>query len=110
MPFVVIFMKYPSYVVNTVVKKALESVQKNLFPDDDSLYEVLVRSAWKVTEDGLRALSVCRVKEGKLEETLKSIYKEMIYYSEIEGYESSVEVWGTWQEAFEAMGIEIPEM
>jgi hypothetical protein len=110
MPFVIISMKYPSHITNTVVQKAVESAQKNLFPDDDSLYEVLVRSAWKTTEEGLRGLSVCRVKEGKLEETLKSIYKEIVYFSGIEGYETSVEVWGTWREAFEAMGMEIPEM
>jgi len=32
----------------------------------------------------------------------------MVYFSEIEGYESSVEVWGTWQEGFEALGVEPP--
>jgi hypothetical protein len=44
----------------------------------------------------------------KLELTLKSIYNEMLYFSELDGLETSVEVWGTWREAFEVMGLEIP--
>jgi len=108
MPHIVLFMKYPSHIVNKVVQKAVEAVQKNLFPDDESIQETLVRSAWKSSEDGLRALSVTLVKEGKLEEALKSVYKELVYFSEIEGFESSVEVWGTWREAFETMGMEPP--
>ena len=108
MPHIVIFMKYPNHLVRKVVQKALETVQKNLFPDDEAIQETLVLSAWKSTEDGTRALSVTRVKEGKLEEALKAVYKEMVYFSEIEGYEISVEVWGTWQEGFEALGIEAP--
>ncbi len=109
MPHIVMFMKYPTHIVREVVQKALESVQKNLFPDDESIQETLVLSAWKSTEDGLRALSVTRVKEGKLEEALKMVNKEMVYFSEIEGFETSVEVWGTYQEAFEALGMELPE-
>jgi hypothetical protein len=108
MPHIVIFMKYPSHIINEVVQKALEAIQKNMFPDDESVQETLVLSAWKSTEDGMKALSVTNVKEGKLEEALKSVYKEMAYYSNIEGYEITIEVWGTWQEAFEAMGMETP--
>ncbi len=109
MPHIVIFMKYPTRIVKKVAQKSLEALQKNLFPDDESIQETLVLSAWIATEDGIRKLSVTRVKEGKVEEALKAVYKEMIYFSEIEGYEISVEVWGTWQEGFEALGMEIPE-
>ncbi|NVM38296.1 MAG: hypothetical protein HWN81_22065 [Candidatus Lokiarchaeota archaeon] len=108
MPHIVIFMKCPSHVVAKVVQKAMEARQKNLFPDDESIQENLVLSAWKTCEDGVQFLSVTLVKEGKLEEALKAIYKEMIYYSEIEGYELSIEVWGTMQEGFEALGMESP--
>jgi len=101
-------MKYPNHLVREVVQKALEAMQKNLFPDDESIQETLVLSAWRTTEDGFRALSVTRVKEGKLEVALKMVNKELVYYSDIEGYEASVEVWGTWQEGFESLGMEIP--
>ena len=91
--------------LNNLWKKVIYGVW---FPDDESIQETLVLSAWKSTEEGIRALSVTSVKEGKLEEALKSVYKEMAYFSEIDGYEISVEVWGTYQEAFEALGIELP--
>jgi hypothetical protein len=91
------------------VKKALEARQKNLFPDDESIQEVLVHSAAKVTEDGIKGLSVTLVKEGKLEEALNSIMKEIAYFSEIEGFESSIEVWATMQEGFQAYGMEPPK-
>jgi hypothetical protein len=110
LPYIVIFVKCPSHIIGKFTQKALEAVKKNLFPDDESLQELRVRSAWKTTEDGVRFLSVTSVKEGKLEEALKLVNKEIIYYSDIEGFESSVEVWGTWQEGFEAMGLEIPSM
>lgn len=106
----VMFMKCPSHVINKIVQKTLESMQKNLFPDREDLYEVLVRSTWKFTDEGLEGISITHVKEGKLEEALKSAYKEMVYFSEVEGFEASIEVWGTWQELFEAMGMEIPSM
>lgn len=109
MPHIVIFMKFPSHLATTFVKKAIEAMQKNLFPDDESIQETLVQSAGRVYEDGLRLLSVTLVKEGKLEEALKSVNKEMAYYAEIEGVESSVEVWVTAQEGLDAFGIELPE-
>ncbi len=109
MPHIVIFAKCPSHLATTFVKKALEGIKKNLFPDDESIQETLVQSAGKMTEDGLRLLSVTSVKEGKLEEALNIVLKEMVYYSEIEGFESSVEVWHTYQEAMQALGIELPE-
>ena len=108
MPHLVMFMKCPSHVIGNVVKKTIESIQKNLFPDDESIQETLVNSAWKSCEDGITVLSVTRVKEGKLEEALKMVYKELAYYSELEGCEISIEVWGTSQEAAEALGVELP--
>ena len=109
MPHIVIFAKCPSHMATTFVKKAIEGIQKNLFPDDESLQETLVQSAGKFTEDGTRLLSVTRVKEGKLEEALMAVYKEMAFFAEIDGFESSVEVWTTYQEGMQALGLELPE-
>lgn len=110
MPHIVLFVKYPSHLARTVAKKALEVMQKNLFPDDESIQKILVQSAGKLTEDGIRNLSVTLVKEGKLEEALNSTMNELAYFSEIEGFESSIEVWATFQEAFQAYGIEPPQV
>jgi hypothetical protein len=109
MPYIVVFMKCPSHVLRPFVNKAIEAYQKNLFPDDESVQQVIVQSAGKITEDGVRFLSVTLVKEGKLEEAWNSAMKEMVHYSEIEGVESSVEVWATVQEGLQSLGIEIPE-
>jgi hypothetical protein len=91
------------------VTKAIDAIQKNLFPDDETIQETLVQSAGKITEDGVKLLSVTQVKEGKLEEALAVVYKEMSYYSDIEGFESSVEVWATSQEGLQALGMEAPQ-
>ena len=108
MPHIVIIVTCPSHLASKFVEKVLEALKKNMFPDDESKQEALVRSAWKISEDGIKFLSITDVKEGKLEESLKTIYKEMLYYSDIEGFESTVEVWGTWREGFETMGLEPP--
>ncbi|MFQ5832969.1 MAG: hypothetical protein ACE5H4_09725 [Candidatus Thorarchaeota archaeon] len=108
MPHIVIFVKYPSHMANKVIERLLEARKKNLFPDDESIQENLVLSAGKFSEDGIRNMSVTLVKEGKLEEALNSVYKEVAYYSEIEGFEASVEVWVTFQEGLQALGIELP--
>ncbi|MFW9968906.1 MAG: hypothetical protein ACFFDF_01815 [Candidatus Odinarchaeota archaeon] len=110
MPHIITSIKCLSHVTEKFVEKALETIKKNMFPDDESQQEVLVRSAWKISDDGIRFLSITNVKEGKLEESLKRIYKELLYYSEIEDLESNVEVWGTWRESFEALGIEPPSV
>ena len=108
MPHIVIFAKFPSHLTTTVVEKMLEANKKNLFPDDESIQETVVQSAGTFSEDGIRVLSVTLVKEGKLEEALNSARKEQAYYSEIEGFESSIEVWSTLQEGLQAFGMKLP--
>lgn len=56
----------------------------------------------------MRYLSVTRVKEGELGEALKKVHKEFAHYIDIEGFESSIEVWGTAREGLEVAGLEIP--
>ena len=108
MPYIVIFMKYPSHVADKVRQKSLEGQEKNLFPHDTHLQDTVVQSAGKFSEDGIRLLSVTLAKEGKLREALMSIGKEMSYMSEVEGFESSIEVWATLPEQYEILGTEPP--
>ncbi len=105
MPHIVLNMKYPSHLASTVIKKSAEARTKKLLPDEDLTQEILVSSAAKFSEDGVKLLTVTRVKEGKLEEALMVIAKQMAYFSEIEGFESSVEVWATLSESYQMMGI-----
>jgi hypothetical protein len=63
--------------------KALEAFNKNKFLEDESIQDIIVQSAWKPSEECMRCLSVTRVKEGKLEETLKKVHKEFAHYIDL---------------------------
>ncbi|MHA2393329.1 MAG: hypothetical protein ACXAEX_15415 [Promethearchaeota archaeon] len=106
MPYLVSFVKYPSYVANNVAKKYIEVLQK--FPDDKSLGETIVRSAVKVTDEGIRVFSVTRVKAGKLEEAWNRSIETRAAFLDVEGYEGSIEVWATVEEAIRTKGMKLP--
>ena len=106
MPYLVSFVKYPSHIASKVAKKYLELLQK--FPPDDSLGENIIPSAVKVTDEGIRILGVTRVKKGKFEEAWKLAIEQRAFFIDVEGYESSLEVWATVEEALEALGMKLP--
>ena len=106
MPYLVTSVKYPSHIASKVAKKYLEVLQK--FPPDDALGENLVPSAVKLTDEGINILGVTLVKEGKLEEAWNNAVRTLAEFIDIEGYESSLEVWGTVQESLAAIGMKLP--
>lgn len=106
MPYIVVFVKFPSHIANKVSKRFIESQQK--FPDDDSLGETIIRSAVKTTTEGVNILTVTSVKEGKLEEALKNANNQIAFFVDIEGYEASIEIWSTVQEALATLGMKMP--
>ena len=106
MPYIVVFVKFPSHIANKVSKRFMESLQK--FPDDDSLGEVIIRSAVKTTQEGVNILTVSSVNEGKLEESLKNANNQIAFFIDIEGYEASIELWSTVQEALATLGMKMP--
>ena len=106
MPYLVSNVKYPSHIAAKVAQKYFEVLQK--FPDDDSIAEVIIRSAVKVTEDGIRVLGVTRVKEGKFEEAWNQSMESRAAFLDLEGYEASIEVWATIEEALRTIGMKMP--
>ncbi|MHA1932265.1 MAG: hypothetical protein ACW96X_06970 [Promethearchaeota archaeon] len=106
MPYIIVFVKFPSHIANEVSKRFMESLQK--FPDDNSLGEVLVRSAVKTSIEGVNVLTVTRVNEGKLEDALRNTNNQIAFFVDIEGYEASIEVWGTVQETLATLGMKMP--
>ena len=106
MPYIVSFVKYPSHIASKVAKKYLELMQK--FPPDDSLGENIIPSAVKITDEGIRILSVSRVKEGKFEEAWRLAGERRAFFLDVEGYEASLEVWGTVGEALRTIGMNLP--
>jgi len=106
MPYLVSFVKYPSHIAPKVAKKYIEILQK--FPGDDSLGETIIPSAVKVTEDGIRVLSVTRVNKGKFEEAYAQAIETRARFLDVEGYEGSIEVWATVEEALKTIGLSLP--
>ena len=107
MPYIVVFTRWPSDKIPEVVKKAIEVTQK--FPPDDSLGDQIVPNAINTSLDGVRTISITLVKEGKLEEVLTRAGKTVNLYASIPGFEASVEVWSTVQEAYTSIGQTPPE-
>ena len=106
MPYLVSFVKYPSHIASKVAKKYLELLQK--FPPDNSLGENIIPSAVKVTDEGIRILGVTRINKGKFDEAWKLAIEQRAFFLNVEGYESSIEVWATVEEALASLGMNLP--
>jgi len=109
MPYLISFAKWPSHKTAEVMKKAMEAFKK--FPEDESLGEGLVSgNAIKVTEEGARSISVTKVSKGKLEENyLRGQAIGNLYALGIDGFEYTLEVWSTLEEAYGSIGQKPPE-
>jgi len=108
MVYLVITSWYPSHKVSDVIKTFTEMLKKYPPSVIAELGEILVNNAGTSTENGLKAMSVYDVKEGKLEEALKIARSALAMFQPVEGYESKVEVWSTVTESFEAIGMQAP--
>ena len=97
MVYIVVKSWYPSHKTEEVNERYMEMLQK--YPPDPSLAEQVVPIAARVTKDGPEVMSISLVKEGKFDEALVRIGRALSMFSNIEGYENSVTVWVTLQEA-----------
>lgn len=106
MPYIICTLKYPSHkqmdVVNTWVKIA------NKYPNDDAM-AVQLGSPVSTTENGICLMPIFEVKEGQLEKALKYYSKFYYEFINIEGFEYTVKVWMTFDEALEVGKIQRPE-
>ena len=107
MPYLVVFTRWPSDKVPEVVKKSIEVTRK--FPEDTSLGEAIVPNAIKGSMEGMRTLSVTEVKKGKLEDAIDRAVAMLVMYQSVEGFEYSLEIWRTVEEAYAAIGQKPPE-
>ena len=97
MVYIVVKSWYPSHITEKVNERYLEMLQK--FPPDNSLGDQVVPVAARASKDGFETLGLTLVKEGKFDEALLRIGGMMTMFSDIEGYEFSIETWVTVQEA-----------
>ncbi len=106
MPYIFVYTWYPSHKVEEVVKVYLEMLKK--FPEDESLGELIIPAAVNTGCEGLKSLAVTKVKEGKLEDALTRVGTQMVMFQSVEGFEYSIEVWSTVEEAMTAIGKSMP--
>lgn len=108
MPFLVITAWYPTHKVSDVIKVYPEMLKKYPPSSLTEFGEIAVNNAVTATEKGLKTMSFYDIKEGKLEEALKTARSALAMFQSIEGYEYKVEVWSTITEAFESIGMQVP--
>ena len=73
------------------------------------LAKEIIANSVKATMEGMSAISVFDVKEGKLEELLKLQQELLLAYHEIPGYRYRIEVRFKTTEALGMIGMKMPE-
>ena len=106
MPYLIMTTKYPSDKVPAVVEKYLEVLAK--YPHDESLSEEIVPSAVKSTHQGVTSISISDVKEGKLDAAYKRAVNSLAMFQNVEGFESSIDIYLKVEEAMSAIGMDMP--
>lgn len=98
---------YPPAKQPEVLKIYLQLAQK--YPPQPELGETVVDLMVTVDEDGIKAMSIFKVNNGKYEEALTRSHKMLSEYWGIEGYRYTVKTWSTLEEAFAILGEKPPE-
>ena len=102
------YITYPLNKSDDVAKIYLESI-KEYRSEVRGLAKEVVPNALKVTMEGIEAISVTEVKEGKLEEFILTQGKAMLSYHDIEGFKYRSEVRATLAEGLELVGMKVPD-
>ena len=86
-----------------VGKKYLEVLKK--FPLDKSIEKSILPTAIRITHNGIKAISISEIKDGKFKEYMKGFYQHIIEYFSIEGYKVDFEVFLSATEALSLIGL-----
>jgi hypothetical protein len=106
MPIIVGKMSYPSHQQVEVAKKWLK-IRDKYPPNEDMAIQLCAPVT--TDENGIIVMGIYQVKDGQLEKAFK-VYSSFFYeFISIEGYEYTVRVWSTFEEAIAIAGIEVPE-
>ncbi len=99
---------FPTSKAAEVGKKYLEVLKQ--FPPDKSISKVIVRVGVRTTTEGMKSFTISEIKEGKLKEFMDLAYKQILIYSEIEGYKIEMEFYLSGVEALPLVGLKMPEL
>jgi hypothetical protein len=106
MVFIVIEAWYPAKVVQLVAKKYLEVMQK--YPPDESQGEMILLPVQKATKEGIRVIMAWKSKDGKEKDSMMTLAKAQLMYSDIEGYKWSMDTYVDIIEAYSIIGMKGP--
>jgi len=99
---------YPASQAEKAGKVYLEAMKK--FPDDRALGKPILRSAIKITKEGLHGIAVFSVKEGKIKEAMDLAVNRLLMFSNaIEGLKMSMDTYYDLVEAMPFVGLAAPE-
>jgi len=99
---------FPTSKSSEVGKKYLEVLKQ--FPRDKTISKVIVPVGVRTTTEGMKSFTISEVKEGKLKEFMDLAYKQILIYSEIEGYKTEMEFYLSGVEALPLVGLKMPEL
>ncbi|NVM52729.1 MAG: hypothetical protein HWN66_03415 [Candidatus Helarchaeota archaeon] len=105
MVYIVVTAWFPPEKQAENLKISLSLMQK--YPPRPELGEVAAQMV-SVDEDGIKAMNIYKVKEGKYEESLMLVAKMMSEYWGIEDYRYTIRTWVTQEEAFAVIGQKMP--
>jgi hypothetical protein len=107
MPYIIVYISYPSEVAPEVTERFFEMVKE--LPFNKELGKETIPIASNTTTHGIEVISVIEVKKGKLEEAWKWGRKRMGMFHSIKGLEYDMRVWTTLAEALEGTDYTHPE-
>ena len=107
MPYLVTKSTYPSDIATKVAERYFEALQK--YPVDENLVKELVPAAVKSTNQGLKVTGFWEVKKGKLEGALKRLTDFMVMFQTIPGFEYTIDINWSVEEALGMLGMELPK-
>jgi len=99
---------FPADKSEEVGKKYLEIRKK--YPPDRSISKLILAVGVRVTPEGMKAIGISEVKEGKFNEFMKLLYEQVLLWSEIEGFRMDHEVFMSGAEALPLVGLKMPEL
>ena len=106
MPYIIVTSIYPSHKAQQVGETYLEALKK--YPPDESLGAQVVPAAAKTTHQGVEVMSISEPKAGNVEEALTRARDQMAMFLPIEGFEYSIDTYGTVSEAMSSIGMSVP--
>lgn len=108
MPYMFTYNIFPADQAENISKiylKEMKEARAALRP----LAKEIIPNSVKATMEGMSAISVFDIKEGKLEEVLKLQQELLLAYHEIPGYRYNIEVRFKATEALGMIGMKMPE-